>query len=104
MEISRGEMHSENERRDQAKIQNRHRPALCGCDFVIALFFFGALAEERYDTWQGWKHHQPDDEVWIFPAKPDEHGKSRQPEPARKRGRNSSAIQHSDRREIEKVQ
>ena len=96
LQLREGDVHTEDERGDQAKVHRGHRPTLRGGDFVEALFFFGPFAEEGEDAWQGNDQDEPDDEVGMRPGHPAEHDQSDQPKPGRKRGGDAAAIEHAD--------
>src|SRR5207302_5242592 len=88
VQVAGSEMHSENKHRDQTEIQDRHRPALGGCDFIIPALFLGAFTEERINARQGSDHYQPDNEVRIFTTKQMIYLETGQPKSERERGDN----------------
>ena len=46
LQLREGDLHADDERGDEAEVEGGHCPTLRGRDFVEALFFFGAFAEE----------------------------------------------------------
>src|SRR5258707_12638303 len=96
-------VHSEEQNRNQTEIEHRHYPPVRWCDFEVTLFFLGSSAEQRIDPWQREENNQPDKEVWIFPTKPYDQCKPRQPQPQRQRSQDLSTGEHYHRHEIEKA-